>query len=45
MYNKYIKDLPSVSQLENLEIAEASTIYDRNGKELYKIFKEKRTYV
>lgn len=45
IYTKYIKDLPSVNELENLEIAEASTIYDRNGKELYKIYKEKRTYV
>jgi membrane carboxypeptidase/penicillin-binding protein len=31
--------------MEKLEFAEASTIYDKNGIELYKIFKEKRTYV
>ncbi|MBS9775101.1 penicillin-binding protein [Candidatus Gracilibacteria bacterium] len=40
-----MKDLPSVSELENLQIAETSKIYDRNGKELYSIFAEKRTYV
>jgi membrane peptidoglycan carboxypeptidase len=28
-----------------MSIAESSTIYDKDGKELYKIFKEKRTYV
>lgn len=45
LYFKYVKDLPKVDELQNLEIAESSTIYDRNWKELYKIFKEKRTYV
>ena len=45
LYNKYIVWLPDIKQLENLEIAESSTIYDRDGNELYKIFKEKRTYV
>lgn len=45
LYLKIIAPLPSVSELENLEIAEASVIYDREGNELYKIFKEKRTYV
>jgi len=45
LYQKYIVWLPSVNQLENLNIAESSTIYDRNWNELYKIFKEKRTYV
>lgn len=45
IYIKYIKDLPSISELENLEIAQASTIYDRDGNELYSIFKEKRTYI
>ncbi len=44
LYSKYIADLPSIKELENMEIAEASTIYDRNGNELYKVFKEKRTY-
>lgn len=45
LYTKYIVGLPSVSELENLEIAETSIIYDREWNELYKIFKEKRTYV
>lgn len=45
LYAKYIKDLPEASELENLEIAESSIIYDRNWEELYKIFKEKRTYI
>jgi len=45
LYQKYIVWLPSVNELENLNIAESSTIYDRDWNELYKIFKEKRTYV
>ncbi|MDP2091228.1 MAG: transglycosylase domain-containing protein [Candidatus Gracilibacteria bacterium] len=45
IYTTYLAGLPGVSELENLEIAESSIIYDKNGKELYKIFKEKRTYV
>lgn len=45
IYNKYLSDLPSVKELENLNIAQATTIYDRDWNELYKIFKEKRTYV
>jgi len=45
LYQKYIVDLPSIKDLENLDIAESTTIYDREWWELYKIFKEKRTYV
>lgn len=45
LYKKYLSDLPSVQEMEKLEFAEASTIYDKNWIELYKIFKEKRTYV
>ncbi len=45
LYNKYIVWLPSIKELENLEIAETSIIYDRDWNELYKIYKEKRTYV
>jgi len=44
LYQKIIVPLPDVNQLENLDIAESSTIYDRDGGELYKIFQEKRTY-
>jgi len=45
LYQKYLVWLPSVKELENLEIAEWSTIYDREGWELYNIYKEKRTYI
>ncbi|MDD3793659.1 MAG: transglycosylase domain-containing protein [Candidatus Gracilibacteria bacterium] len=45
LYTKYIKELPKIEELENLEIAESSVIYDKNGGVLYKIFKEKRTYL
>ena len=44
LYKKYIEPLPSINELEKLEIAEASIIYDRNWNELYKVFEEKRTY-
>jgi len=44
LYQKVIVPLPSISELENIDIAEASIIYDRDGNELYKIFEEKRTY-
>lgn len=45
IYNAYLKDLPNISELENLDIAESSIIYDRNWNVLYQIYKEKRTYV
>lgn len=45
LYKKYIVDLPSVKELENLDISQSSTIYDRDWNELYKIFKENRTYI
>ncbi len=45
LYQKVIAPLPSISELENIDIAEASTIYDREWGEMYKIFEEKRTYV
>lgn len=45
IYNAYLKDLPSISELKNLDIAESSVIYDREWNVLYKIYKEKRTYV
>jgi penicillin-binding protein 1A len=45
LYKKYIEDLPSVKDLQNLEISQSSTIYDKDGGELYNIYKEKRTYV
>lgn len=45
LYTKYIKDLPNVSEMENIELTESSIFYDRDWKELYKFFTEKRTYV
>ena len=45
LYQKYIADLPSVKDLQNIEISQSSTIYDKDGGELYNIYKEKRTYV
>lgn len=44
LYQKIIAPLPNVNELENLDIAESSIIYDRDGWEMYKIFQEKRTY-
>lgn len=44
VYNKYFRPL-SVEDLKNLQIAESSILYDRNWKELYKIYTENRTYV
>lgn len=44
LYQKIIAPLPGVDELENIDIAESSIIYDREGWELYKIFQEKRTY-
>jgi len=45
LYQKYIVWLPPISELKDMKIAESSIIYDRNWEELYKIYKEKRTYV
>ncbi len=45
LYQKYIKDLPSVKELWNLKIAKSSIIYDKKWNELYKIYKENRTYI
>ncbi len=45
LYAKYIRELPSISELENYDLQESSTIYDREWGELYKFFTEKRTYV
>ncbi len=45
LYQKYLKPLPSVNDLGDLKISEASIIYDREWNELYKIYKENRTYI
>lgn len=45
IYIKFIKPLPPISQLEKIQIKESSIIYDRNWKQLYMFWDEKRTYV
>ena len=45
LYDKIIKPLPDVRGLTEIILPKSSTIYDRNGEVLYKVFKEKRTYV
>ncbi len=45
LYKKYIEPLPPVEEIKNMHIAQTSIIYDKDGNELYKIFKENRTYV
>ncbi len=45
LYQKYLADLPWTQELKDLEIAETSIIYDKDGGELYNVFVEKRTYV
>ncbi len=45
VYIKYIVPLPDVKDLEKLNLAKSSIIYDRDWNELYKIYKENRTYV
>jgi len=45
LYKKYIEPLPPVEWLKDMELAKSSIIYDKQWKELYKIFKEKRTIV
>ncbi len=45
LYKKYIEPLPPVEEIKNMSIAQTSTIYDKDWWELYKIFKENRTYI
>ena len=45
LYKKYIEPLPPVEEIKNMNIAQTSIIYDKSWNELYKIFKENRTYV
>ena len=45
VYQKYLTDLPDVTELENMEIAQSSILYDRDGGEMYRFFEENRTYV
>ncbi len=42
----YLHDIPNISRIESDVLPESSVIYDRNGGELYNLYKEeKRTYV
>lgn len=46
IYKNYIKPLPSISKLEEIDIKESSIIYDSEWNELYTIFwNEKRTFL
>lgn len=45
LYLTFGRDLPDVSKLKDMNFAETTHIYDRNGQELYSIFgKENREY-
>lgn len=45
LYLSFGRDLPDVSKLKDMDFAETTHIYDRNGHELYRIFgKENREY-
>jgi len=37
--------LPDISQINNMIFSESTTIQDRNGKDLYKLYEENREYV
>jgi len=46
LYEYVVRQLPDIDELKNMTVKEASTLYDRNGRELYTFFSsEKRTYV
>ena len=45
LYKKYIEPLPPVEKIKKMHIAQTSIIYDKDWGELYKIFKENRTYI
>ncbi len=39
------KKVPNISNIENIQFAEATVITDRNGTPIYKVFEENRKYV
>ncbi len=45
IYKKYIEPLPPVENIKNMHIYQTSTIFDKDWKELYEIFKENRIYI
>ena len=40
-----MKDLPNIDEIENFSFKQATTITDRNGEVLYRMFEENRQYV
>lgn len=40
-----LKDLPSIEEIEDFSFKQATTITDRNGEVLYRMFEENRQYV
>lgn len=44
-YENIIKELPSLSKLEDISFAQTTTITDKNWEVLYKLFEENRKYV
>jgi membrane carboxypeptidase/penicillin-binding protein len=40
-----LQDLPDVSSIKNMIFSEATTIEDKNGTVLYKLYEENREYV
>lgn len=44
-YENILQKLPDIEKIDNLNLSQTSTIYDRNWEVLYSLFKENRTYV
>lgn len=44
-YHYILKDMPDLKQIETLTLAQTTTITDRNGEVLYKLFDENREYI
>ena len=44
-YSAVVKDLPDVSNIDNITLAQSTNITDKNGEVLYKVFQENRQYV
>jgi penicillin-binding protein 1A len=40
-----LRDLPDISEIENYNFKQATTITDRHGKVLYTLFEENRQYI
>lgn len=45
LYTSVIKTLPDIESIEDFSFKQATTITDRNWKELYKLFDENREYI